>query len=149
METQESLTEHYRRMRADLTASIEGLSEAQLTATTLDGWSVKDNLAHIAFWDDLRAEEIGRISRGFESVLKMSPEQDDALNEMAYDLRRGLSLFQVLWELRNSGERLFAAIGGAAGRGLDAKAYGEAGLVSHHGALHAGYIRAWRERQGI
>ena len=45
-EDREALLAHYRRMRADLLAAIDGLTEAQMTEQSLDGWSVKDHLAH-------------------------------------------------------------------------------------------------------
>ncbi len=37
-------------MRAELLAALDGLSDERMTEATLDGWSVKDNLAHRAFW---------------------------------------------------------------------------------------------------
>ncbi len=52
----EGLLRHYRQTREDLLSAIEGLSDALLTEPSLDGWSVKDHLAHIAAWDDIRAE---------------------------------------------------------------------------------------------
>ena len=76
----------------------------------------------------------------------MSEEQDHVYNEMGYELRRGLSLEQVRWEWDNSGKRLFEAINAAPSEALDATKYGEAGLVSHHPALHAEYVRGWRAR---
>lgn len=146
--TRDALLEHYRTMRAGLMASIEGLSNAQLLETTIDGWSVKDNLAHIAFWDDLRADEITRISAGHQSVLRMTGQQDHDLNEMMYELRRELALAQVMWELRHSGERLLAAIEAAPPAALDPALYGEAGLLSTHGSEHAAYIGTWRKTMG-
>ncbi len=148
-ETRDSLLRHFATVRSRLTASLDGLSEAQMTEITLDGWSVKDNLAHIAFWDDLRADEIIRISAGFDSVLKMTEQQDHELNAMAYELRRNLSPAQILWELRHSRQRLVDAIGAATARALDPDAYGEAGLMSTHDAQHADYIRNWREGRSI
>ena len=147
-ETRESLLQHYTKVRAELEEAMKGLSDAQMTQTTLDGWSVKDNLAHIALWDDLRADEIIRISQGFASTLKMSEAQDQVYNEMGYELRTELSLAQVRWEWEHSGKRLFDAINAAPPEALDAAKYGEAGLVSHHPALHAEYIRGWRGRLG-
>jgi hypothetical protein len=39
--------------RDALLAAIHGLSDAQMTEPSLDGWSVKDHLAHLALWDDV------------------------------------------------------------------------------------------------
>jgi hypothetical protein len=147
-ETRESLLEHFRHVRAELMASIEGLSDARMVETTVDGWSVKDNLAHIACWDDLRADEITRMSAGHASALHMTPEQNDVFNDMMYQLRRGWSLPQTLWELQHSRQRLLDAIAAADSRAFDPSLYGEAGLRSTHDAQHAEYVTNWRLRMG-
>lgn len=148
LHTRESLFQHYHDVRSQLTGSIAGLGDGQMTETTLDGWSVKDNLAHIAAWDDLRADEVIRISAGHASVLKMSHDQDETLNTLCYDLRLGLSLPQALWELEHSRRRLLDAIAAAPPEALDESRYGEASLRSNHDALHAEYIGNWRTVRG-
>jgi hypothetical protein len=148
-ETRDSLLQHYEQVRGELLDSMRGLSDPQMIETTLDGWSVKDNLAHLAFWDNLRADEVARISAGFESALKMTEQQDADTSRMAYELRRGLSLAQVRWEMHHSRERVLGAIAAAPARALDAGLYGEASLRSSHDALHADYVRNWRRRLGI
>lgn len=148
-EKRNDLLEHYRRNRAELTAAIEGLSEPQMVERSIDGWSVKDNLAHIAAWDNLRAEEVGRISAGHDSVWRMTGEDDERFNAVVHAVRRDLSLGQVLWELENAMERLLHAVGYATDRGLDGSLYGEAGLRSHHHLEHARYIREWRQKRGV
>jgi uncharacterized damage-inducible protein DinB len=148
-EDREALLEHYRQTRLALLAAIEGLSDAQMTEPSLDGWSVKDHLAHLAQWDDIRASEVVRISAGQDSAWRMTGEQDAAYNDLQYALRLPLSLNQVRWELANSRQRLLEVIAAATPRGLDASLYGEAGLRSGHEAVHAGWIRRWREERGI
>ncbi|MHB8577716.1 MAG: DinB family protein [Dehalococcoidia bacterium] len=147
-EDREALLQHYRQMRADLLAAIDGLSDALLTERSLDGWSVKDHLAHIALWDELRASEVVRISAGHDSVWRMTGDQDAAYNGLAYDLRRALSLDQVRWELLTTAQRLLDAISSAGARGMDTSLYGEAGLVSRHEAAHTGWIKRWRGEKG-
>jgi uncharacterized damage-inducible protein DinB len=147
-EPREQAIARFRKMRAQLMASIDGLTDDQITEPTVDGWSVKDNLAHIAFWDDLRADEVVRISAGHESALKMNGEQDEAANALAYALRRDLSLEQVRWELQHSRQRLEDALAAATPRALDPSNYGEAGLLSTHDAVHAEFITNWRKRMG-
>jgi len=148
-ETRESLLQHFERAHAALLASIDGLTEARMVERSLDGWSVKDHLAHLAFWDDLRAGEVIRLSAGHESVLRMNHEQDATANALAYGLRTDIVLTQARWELDHSHGRLVAAIRLATGRALDPSAYGEAGILSRHGFEHAEYIREWRSRQGL
>lgn len=132
-----------------MSAALEGLTDEQMSEPSLDGWSVKDHLLHIALWDDARASEVERISAGHESAFRMSDAQDAAYNDLGYELRRGLGAAQAHWEWEASRRRLLDAIAAAGDRGLDEALYGEAGLVSAHEAEHAGWIRAWRDRQGI
>jgi uncharacterized damage-inducible protein DinB len=148
-EDRAALLEHYRQMRKEMLAAVDGLSDAMMAEPSIDGWSVKDHLAHIAFWDDLRADEVVRISAGHNTALRMTGAQDNAYNEMAYQLRRNLSLSQVRWEYEHSRRRLLDAISGATPRGLDASLYGEAGLRSSHETQHAGWIRRWRGEKGV
>jgi len=147
-EDRDALLQHYRQMREELLAAVDGLSDEQMTERSLDGWSVKDHLAHIALWDDVRASEVVRISAGHESAW-MTGEQDETYNALAHELRRALSLGQVRWELETSRQRLLDAIAAATPRGLDASIYGDAGLVSSHEAQHAGWITRWRGGRGI
>ena len=149
VEEKNALLRHYGQMRQDLLSAIDGLSDELMIEPSIDGWSVKDHLAHIALWDDVRASEVVRISAGHASAWRMTGDQDDAYNELSYALRRSLSLNQVRWELETSRQRLLDAIAAATPRGLDGSLYGEAGLRSGHEAAHAGWIRRWREERGI
>jgi uncharacterized damage-inducible protein DinB len=149
MEDQDALLRHYREMREGLLAAIHGLTDAQMTDPSIDGWSVKDHLAHLALWDDLRASEVTRISAGHDSAWRMTDEQAETYNAIAYTARRELSLAQVRWELATSLARLVDAIAAATPRGLDPSLYGEAGLRSTHQAEHAGWIKRWRGERGF
>ncbi len=148
-EDRDGLVRHYRQMREDLLAAIEGLSDELLSERSLDGWSVKDHLAHLALWDEIRAAEVARISAGHDSAWRMTGDQDAVYSALGHDLRLGLSAGQVKWELEASRQRLLEAISSATGRGLDASLYGEAALRSTHEALHAGWIKRWRGEKGV
>jgi uncharacterized damage-inducible protein DinB len=148
-EDRDALLLHYRETRAALLAAIAGLSDAQMLEPSLDGWSVKDHLAHLALWDDIRASEVVRISAGHDSAWRMTPEQDELYNAMSYTLRRDLPLEQVRWEFATSRQRLLDAIAAATPRGLDASRYGEAGLHSGHEAEHTAWITRWRTERGF
>jgi len=145
----DALLQHYRQMREELLAAIDGLSDELLTEPSIDGWSVKDHLAHLALWDDVRAGEVARISAGHDSAWRMTDEQGEAYNALGYALRRALSLDQVRWELATSRQRLLDAIASATPRGQDASLYGEAGLSSAHEAAHTGWIKRWREERDL
>ena len=143
-EDRADLIRHYREMRSALLAAIDGPSDEVLSQPTLDGWSVKDHLAHVALWDEIRVAEVLRISAGFDSAWKTNGEGDDVYNELGHRLRSGLSLDQVRWELADTHARLLSAIQQASERGLDGSLYGEAGLRSNHEAVHTGWLRRWR-----
>jgi uncharacterized damage-inducible protein DinB len=144
-----ALLKHYQRMREDLLSAIDGLGDELMTEPSLDGWSVKDHLAHLALWDDLRASEVVRISTGHDSAWRMTGDQDAAFNAVAHSLRLALSLEQVEWELATSGQRLLDAIASATPRGMDPSLYGEAGLRTTHEANHTEWIKRWRRERGI
>ena len=149
LEDKDALRQHYAQLRAELLAAIDGLSDALMSEPSLDGWSIKDHLAHIALWDDLRASEVARISSGHESAWRMTEDQVVTYNELGHDLRQPFSVDQARWELTASRQRLLEAIATATPRGLDASLYGEAGLRTTHEAEHAGWIRRWRAAKGI
>jgi hypothetical protein len=149
MEDRDALLRHYRESREALLATIHGLTDAQMTDPSIDGWSVKDHLAHVALWDDIRASEVTRISAGHDFAWRMTDEQAEAYNAIAYAGRRDLSLAQVRWELATSRARLVDAIAAATSRGLDPSRYGDAGLRSDHEAEHTGWIKRWRGERGF
>jgi hypothetical protein len=146
-EDRQTLLDHYRDTRSQLLDAIEGLSDEQLMERTLDGWSVKDHLAHIAAWDEIRAAEVERVSAGFEPAWPFG-EPADAYNPIAYEMRKDLSIAQVRWELETTRRKLLTAIEGALPRGLDASLYGDAGLLSGHEAEHTSWIARWRSDRG-
>ena len=147
-ESREDLLRHYRESRAKMLAAIDGLTEEQMSETTIDGWAVKDHLAHLALWDDIRASEVERISAGFESAWKMTEQQDEDHNATGHELRRSMSAAQARWELEQSRRKLLDAITAAKPEALDPSRYGAAGLLSRHEDQHSGWIARWRGEKG-
>jgi hypothetical protein len=143
------LLRHYGESRAMLLAAIAGLTDAQMSEPSIDGWAVKDHLAHLALWDDIRADEVERISAGHASAWKMTEQQDDEHNATGYELRRSMSAAQARWELENSRRKLVDAICSAPSEALDTERYGAAGLHSRHEGQHAEWIQRWRGEQGL
>lgn len=148
-ENRDALLQHYRQMRKELLAAIDGITDEKLTEPSLDGWSVKDHLTHIALWDEVRAAEVERISAGYDSAWRMAHDQDTIYNDLGHALRGGLSVEQAKWELAATHQRLLDAIASATPRGMDGSLYGEAGLLSTHEALHTTWITRWRGEQGL
>jgi uncharacterized damage-inducible protein DinB len=143
------LLRHYGESRARLLAAIDGLTDEQMSEPTLDGWAIKDHLAHLALWDDIRAAEVERISGGHESAWRMTEKQDDDHNAVGYELRRSMSAAQARWELENSRRKLVDAICAASPQALEPERYGAAGLRSPHEGDHATWIQRWRGEQGF
>jgi hypothetical protein len=143
----EDLLRHYRESRARLLAAIDDLTDEQMSDPSIDGWAVKDHLAHLALWDDMRADEVERISAGFESAWRMTEEQDDAHNATGYELRKSMSAAQARWELENSRRKLLDAITAAKPEALDPERYGAAGLRSGHEDQHAEWLERWRNEK--
>jgi hypothetical protein len=148
-EDRQDLLAHYNESRKKLLAAIDGLNDDQLSEPSIDGWAVKDHLAHIALWDDIRAAEVERISAGFESAWKMTEQQDDAHNDTGYELRRSLSAAQARWELETSRRKLMDAIAAAPPEALDPSRYGAAGLRSGHEDQHVEWLQRWRNEKGF
>jgi uncharacterized damage-inducible protein DinB len=148
-EDREELLRYYRDSRKNLLAAIDGLSDEQMSDPSLDGWSVKDYLAHIALWDDIRAAEVERMSAGFDSAWKMTEQQDDDHNATGHELRRSMSPAQARWELETSRGKLLNAIASAPPEALDTSRYGAAGLRSDHEEQHIEWLRRWRTEKGF
>jgi hypothetical protein len=47
-ENKTALIRHYTEMCEELLSAIQGLTDELMIETSLDGWSVKDHLAHLA-----------------------------------------------------------------------------------------------------
>ena len=142
----------YEASRAELMKAIDGLGEAQMEERSIDRWSVKNHLAHIVQWDELRYLEINRISHGYQSLLRgMTDEQVEAFNAMSTALRNSMPWAQLRWELDTSRARVLDAIRNITADGLDESRYGEAGLSggARHEQEHAEIIRRWRVAKGL
>ncbi len=138
--------------RSQLLAAIDGLSEEQMVAQALDGWSAKDHLAHIAAWDELRFHEINRVARGDRPAFAdITPLQVDAFNSWTIDLRREFSTAQVLRELELTRSRVLEAVGACPDSRLGEAAEGRGRIrrAAAHDLEHAALIREWRQREGI
>jgi hypothetical protein len=83
-----------------LQAAIAGLSEEQLSASVDGGWSIKDNLAHIAAWEQYMLAAVLQGQTAAQA-LGVAPEtlqglDDNGINEILYRRNRDLPLPAVL-----------------------------------------------------
>src|SRR5438093_12710598 len=84
-------------------ALLSSLSEAQLTTPGVnDGWSVKDNIAHLSAW---QRRQIARNEAVRESVELPDPTPGmsiDEINELYYQQNKARSLTDVLDEFHET-----------------------------------------------
>ncbi len=144
-----AVRESFDRSSAELTSAIEGLSEAELEEASLDGWSVRDHVSHLAQWHELRYLDTLRIAAGYDSAVDSTPEQDEAFNRMTVAWRRLHSLAQVLWELETARRRVLDAVAALDDEKLGRVLAAEWPLETGHDAQHAGWIRSWRAERGV
>lgn len=82
--------------RSQLEAALFGLSDQQLLAAELDnGWSGKDLLAHLAFWEKRVGDIYLGLVMGDIAGLEGASLSVDALNARALEQNRLMSLAQV------------------------------------------------------
>jgi hypothetical protein len=140
---------------ARVSDAVAGLSEELLASPDLDGWSVKDHLAHLTFWHEMRFFEVSRIARGgragfpiIEVVAGVDPI--DAINERFAANRRPLPLPQVLADLDFAREMVRQAIAACPEERLEERFYEEIGPNgAGHDSTHAETITAWRKKEGM
>lgn len=135
----------------NLLESIDGLTEEQASRQEIDGWSVKDHLAHITVWNEMRFWELNRIAQG--GTFSMAPETEEGigwLNEGFAQARRRLPYAQVVADMNSVHNLLVQAVTAAPEDRLAENLYGEMGPIgAAHEAGHAAIIRGWREKAGV
>ena len=139
--------------RVELLAVIEGLSDDQMAAPSLDDWSVRDQLAHIAAWDELRYYEIMRVVRGQPTIyhdLRDDYEVKDINRAFTY-FRRNLTRDEMLRELGFCRGRVMELVETISEEKVAEAAQGRVriGRIAEHDLDHAAQIRDWRKREGI
>lgn len=108
------LLEKIQASRSVLEASVEQLSEVQLTTPEVgDGWSIKDQLAHIAIWESGVDGLLQGRSR-FETMgldeATVAANDVDELNDILIERSRQQSLAEVMTLFKDSHRRLLATI---------------------------------------
>jgi uncharacterized damage-inducible protein DinB len=137
--------------KARIEEAISGLSDAEASRREIDGWSVKDHLAHMTLWHEMRFFELSRVARGGTFTFPESEDSAiDALNEQFAEKRRALSLEQVVADLEYAREMVRQGVQSAPDERLDFSLYGEIGPHgAGHDTEHAEVIIGWRKREGI
>ena len=104
--------------RAQLSALIERLSDADLGTDLGGGWTASAALAHLAFWDGRVARILDRWQR--EGRASDSPVDDDPINEALTPLWAALGPREAARLALNAAEEADARIEALAGPMLEA-----------------------------
>lgn len=151
------------RARATLTASIDGLTDRQMTSgEVVPGYTVQDLLGHLAAWDhEILAAVEAYLNGGPPYRADMATADVDAWNMRARDRRRDMAMAPLQTRLvclmtrGELGSVLAAAPPEIADHVLDYP-WGERGTLRalveryaiEHDLAHAAQIRAWRDHEG-
>ena len=129
-----------------------GLADDELLIPGVTGeWSVRDLIAHVAWWDAEALTHLPLILDGGRPPRYSATYGGiDAFNALMTERKTGMSLAEVREEAETTHRRLVAYVEGLPPaavmanerfkRRLRLDAYG-------HYPIHAGEIRAWRERR--
>jgi hypothetical protein len=106
------LMQRIQREWAALERAVDGLSDEQMSVPDTGGWSIKDNLAHLAAWEhymrqchlrNLPPHEVMGVDK--ETYEKLD---ENGLNEILFQRNRHRSVPEILAELRGSHEQTLA-----------------------------------------
>jgi len=143
--TMSNAVERVEASWAELMDAIEGIAEERMTERGVAGdWSVKDVLAHVAYWE---GGAIGDVERALTGEPEPSDHDLDveAVNHGVHAERADWTVEQTLDELHGTHKRFMAALRQHPNIDPDAIE----GDTFEHYDEHAADIRVWRERAGI
>jgi hypothetical protein len=128
---------------------VEFLSAAELVRPgyTVEGWSVKDMMAHVAAWSNVAAGVLREISAGTWSGHHVSDEPGgtDRLNAEWFERDRELDVDTVRSEWHASRARMLEAFGALVEIAPDADEWFEESGPSHY-AEHMPDLERWDTR---
>jgi hypothetical protein len=144
---QQELIDRVERSWRSWVDAVEGVPSERLTEPMVGHWSTKDQLGHVAFWEDW---VIGHCQR----ILADEPEPDDnpeAMNEGQVESTKASSVAEQLRYRDDAHARLAAFLATIAEhepklprlvKALEWETY-------LHYDEHAEQVRAWRRAEGI
>jgi uncharacterized damage-inducible protein DinB/predicted RNase H-like HicB family nuclease len=144
--------------RAGLLEQLSGLDEGTLIGVpVLDGWTVKDLLAHVAAWDRWELREMRHMASG--EILDLTEVRDtDVFNANVVAVWRDRTLAELLAELQEARVTWVAWLRASPDEeffrqhlfeGEDWSFPGCVEVQWQHDAEHAAQIAAWRESEGL
>jgi uncharacterized damage-inducible protein DinB len=144
--------------RAGLLEQLSGQDERALTeVSVLDGWTVRDLLAHVAAWDRWELREMRHMASG--EILDLTEVRDtDTFNANVVAVWRDRTLAEVLTELQEARVTWVVWLRASPDEeffrqhlfeGEDWSFPGCVEVQWQHDAEHAAQIAAWRESEGL
>jgi hypothetical protein len=146
----QQLLDKLDRAWADFNASYVGLTEAEMIVPGVtENWSVKDILAHVSGWEEeslkylpilLKGDRLPRYADQYGGI--------DAFNAQMTELKRGLSLAEVLRGLDETHRRLVQYVQSAPDAQFTTETRFRRRLrqdTYSHYPIHTQAIRAWRD----
>ena len=150
-ETRASIYRLLSEARRELNRTIAGMRPDEMSVCMMEDWSVKDLLAHVAFWEEIAIPDFERAARGHAPALaNFDPKNVDTWNALAMSMRRRFSAEQVLFELAAMREAMIARLDYLPDTTFASgwvPAY--CGISARHDRDHAKHIREWREKAGV
>jgi Protein of unknown function (DUF1706) len=140
-----------REQHAALEAQLDGLSADEMTRLGVtDGWSVKDHLVHLTWWEQRTIRLLGGALDPIDSLPNMRNEdgnfEDDRVNAFVREAKSARPLADVRADFDASFAELLALIETMPDDVVAAKYDWISGDTNDHYDEHARSIRAWRER---
>jgi len=97
--------------RAGFERLLAPLTDEQMTAPGLDnGWSIKDLLAHITFWEEHAAEVTHALLQGAAPHRGIQPSEVDEINAKVYAENRARPLADIRRDEQAAYDRLLALV---------------------------------------
>lgn len=100
--TKTEFLQTYRDKRAELDAALAKLSEDELTHRAADSWSIKDNLAHLTFWEQFMLNNVRQAVRHDISPKWMNDVEETETNARILRDNWDRPLAAILAEMRQS-----------------------------------------------
>lgn len=154
MSDKEAILQSMENEFAGLGEAVKGLDETQLTRPWLDGWSVKDILAHVLGWERIETMFLSRMARGE----RPNQEGDDHYtNSDEWNARFASDMAAINPQTVLAIGRQVHMNHARAARSLPEERFAEGKTArrlvedggTKHFQEHAAQIREWREREGL
>ncbi len=154
--TREELLARMHTEREQLWSAIAGLDADALALPGVNGeWSMKDVLAHMAFWEEHATPRLRLIAEGrAEEIHYYGSEEIDATNAQVFAERRGWTVAEAEEALRLARQRLLEDLAaltdeqlGSSPTGIPVLAWLAADTFEHD-QEHLPQVLAWVQRRG-